>query len=53
MVISDTIFEAFLECPTKCWLQYNQKPGDDNVYTNFVKKQGNEYRSFGLSQFVS
>ena len=52
MVISDTIFEAFLECPTKCWLQYNQKPGDDNVYTNFVKKQGNEYRSFGLSQFV-
>jgi predicted RecB family nuclease len=52
MVISDTIFEAFLECPTKCWLQHNEKPGDDNVYTNFVKKQRNDYRYFGLSQLI-
>jgi predicted RecB family nuclease len=52
MVICDTIFEAYLECPTKCWLQYNEKPGDDNVFTNFFKKQLNRYRSFGLSQLI-
>jgi predicted RecB family nuclease len=52
MVISDTIFEAFLECPSKGWLQHNGKSGDNNIYRNYVRTQRNQYRSLVQSQLI-
>ena len=41
------LFEAFLKCPTKCWLRANDEPASDNTYAKWVEAQD---RSYGLEQ---
>jgi hypothetical protein len=45
MKISSNLFEAFLKCPTKCWLRANGEPASDNAYAEWVEAQDKSYRA--------
>ena len=42
---SSELFEAFLKCPTKCWLQSRGEACEDNAYAQWVKGQNESYRA--------
>ena len=42
------LFEAYLKCPTKCWLLSQGAVGDGNAYADWVKAQKEAFRSVGL-----
>lgn len=39
-------------CPSKCWFLLLGNKGDTVFYSDFVKKQNNEYRAAGLKRLV-
>src|SRR6266851_2329680 len=43
MKISSDLFEAFLKCPTKCWLRAAGEAGSGNAYAQWVKSQTASY----------
>ena len=44
MKITPDLFEAFLKCPTKCWLRATGEPASGNTYAEWVKEQNETYR---------
>jgi predicted RecB family nuclease len=44
MAITDQLFEAFVHCPTKCFLQAQDEPPTDSVYTDWVRQQSKSYQ---------
>lgn len=42
------LFEAFLKCPTKCWLLSRGEASSGNEYPEWVKAQDEAYRTEGL-----
>jgi len=53
MKISADPFEAFLKCPTKCWLRAAGEPGSGNDYAEWVKSQTASYRATETGRLVS
>ena len=45
---SSELFEAFLKCPTKCWLQSRGETCEGNAYAEWVKMQNESYRAEGV-----
>ena len=45
---SSELFEAFLKCPTKCWLQSRGEACEGNAYAQWVKGQNESYRAEGM-----
>jgi hypothetical protein len=45
MKIISQLFEAFLKCPTKCYLRSVGKSGLGNAYAEWVRAQTESYRS--------
>lgn len=45
MKITPEIFEAYLKCPTKCWLRAIGEHPSGNAYAEWVKSQSNTYRA--------
>jgi predicted RecB family nuclease len=45
MKISSDIFEAFLKCPTKCWLRFTDEPTVGNPYAEWVQARDESYRA--------
>ena len=45
MTITDQLFEAFLQCPTKCFLRAKGEAPTGNVYSEWVRGQFEAYRS--------
>jgi len=43
MKITNHLFEAFLKCPTKCWLRANNQTPCGNTYAEWVKTQNESY----------
>jgi predicted RecB family nuclease len=43
MKITSDLFQAFLKCPTKCWLRAAGEPGSGNTYAEWVKSQTASY----------
>src|SRR5207245_1467645 len=37
MTITPSLFEAFLKCPTKCWLRFSGEPPTGNTYSEWVQ----------------
>jgi hypothetical protein len=52
MTISAHIFEAFLHCPTKCWLQLLGEAGFGNMYSDWVQKRQEAYRAAGINRMM-
>jgi len=44
MKITPDVFEAYLKCPTKCWLQATNEPSAGGTYPKWVKAQNDSYR---------
>jgi len=45
MNISSNILEAYLHCPTKCWLMSRGEVGENNVYANWMREKNQVYRA--------
>jgi hypothetical protein len=44
MKITPDVFEAYLKCPTKCWLRATNEPSVGGTYPEWVKAQNDSYR---------
>lgn len=42
------LFEAWLKCPTKCWILSRDESGHGNAYAAWVEAQSNTYRAEGV-----
>jgi hypothetical protein len=45
MTITPSLFEAFLKCPTKCWLRANSETPSGNAYAEWVQSQKESFRA--------
>ena len=50
--ITNEIFEAFLRCPTKCFLQREGMPPSGNVYAEWVRGEMQSYRVEGAKYLM-
>jgi hypothetical protein len=47
MKITASLFEAFLKCPTKCYLRSVGETGSGNAYADWVKTRNESYHADG------
>jgi hypothetical protein len=45
MKLTSALFEAFLKCPTKCYLRSTGQAGTGNAYAEWVREQNEGYRA--------
>jgi predicted RecB family nuclease len=50
MIVSSQLFEAYLECPTKCWLRSRTEPATGNFYAEWARAQNETYLEYGLER---
>lgn len=53
MKITHTLFEAYLKCPTKCWLRATGEIASGNNYEKWVETQKAGYRVTGTSRLLA
>ena len=53
MKITPDLFEAFLKCPTKCWLRAMNEIPSGNAYAEWVKSQEESYRTKATAQVIA
>jgi predicted RecB family nuclease len=52
MMITSCLFEAYLKCPTKCWLRSQGELGDANSYAAWMQSQNETYRGEGIRRLT-
>ena len=50
MIVTAPLFQAYLECPTKCWLRFHAESATGNVYAEWVRAQNDLYRLDALNR---
>jgi predicted RecB family nuclease len=50
MIVSSRLFEAYLECSTKCWLRSRAEPATGNFYAEWAHLQNETYLEYGLKR---
>ena len=53
MKITPGLFEAYLKCPTKCWLRATGERSAGNSYSEWVNAQNDSYRLTGTPRLVA
>lgn len=53
MTITPRLFEAYLECPTKCWLKSINESPTGNAYAEWVETQTESYLADGMNRLRS
>jgi predicted RecB family nuclease len=53
MIVSSELFEASLECTTKCWLRSRAEPTAENVYAEWARAQNETYRQAGIKTLLA
>jgi hypothetical protein len=53
MNITALIFEAFLKCPTKCWLRFTSEPPSGNAYAEWVQTENESYRAAAAKRLLA
>ena len=53
MIVSSQLFEAYLECSTKCWLRSRAEPATGNSYAEWARPQNETYLEYGLKRSFS
>ena len=53
MIVTSQLFEAYIECPTKCWLRSRAEPTAGNVYAEWIRAQNEAYRRDGLKNLLA
>jgi len=49
MIITSQIFEAFLNCPTKCWLISHGEAWENSYYSEWMQDRNQTYRINGIN----
>jgi predicted RecB family nuclease len=53
MVISSSLFDAYIECSTKCWLRSRAEPNTGNAYADWSRQRRETYCVDGLKRLVT
>jgi predicted RecB family nuclease len=53
MIVSSQLFEAYLECSTKCWLRSRDEPTAGNAYTLWARAQNEAYCDGALKHLLA
>ena len=53
MKITSDLFQAYLKCPTKCWLRATGELGTGNSYSEWVQAQNLSYRATEVARLVA
>jgi predicted RecB family nuclease len=53
MIVNSHLFEAFLECRTKCWLRSRTVPTVGNAYVHWARAQSEAYYDGALKRLVA
>ena len=53
MIVSSRLFEAYIECTTKCWLRSRAEPAAGNIYAEWVRAQNEAYRQDALKKLLA
>jgi predicted RecB family nuclease len=53
MKVTPDVFEAYLKCPTKCWLRSTGETSAGNTYSEWVKTQNDSYRTIGTERLLA
>src|SRR6266567_514504 len=53
MRITPDLFDAYLQCPIKCWLKSVGEHGAGNVYAEWIQARNESYRTAGLDRVCS
>ncbi len=52
MVISSDIFDAYLNCPSKCWFRFRNEVATGNMYSRWLGTQSQSYRKEALKRLL-
>jgi predicted RecB family nuclease len=52
MIVSSSLFEAYLECSTKCWLRSRVEPSAGNAYAEWARRRNETYYEDGLRRLL-
>ncbi len=52
MIVTSHLFDAYLKCPTKCFLIFAREAETGNAYSNWIKTQNEIYRSKGIKRLT-
>ncbi len=53
MAITSQLFEAYVKCPTKCWLRYAGENAMGNAYATWVQAKNAAYRVERINRLVA
>jgi len=53
VIITSHLFEAYLKCPTKCFLRSRGEAGTGNAYADWVRIQNESYRKRGIQRLAN
>jgi hypothetical protein len=53
MGISSDLFNAFLKCPTKCWLRASGEPTSGGAYAEWVTSKNRSYHATEIERLLS
>jgi hypothetical protein len=53
MKVSADVFEAFMDCATKCWLRAVGEPTSGNAYAEWVNSQKESYRADAAKRLMA
>ena len=53
MVVSASLFEAYLECSTKCWLRAHAEPSAGNAYAEWACLRNENFHANGLQRLLT
>jgi predicted RecB family nuclease len=53
MIISSPLFEAYLECDTKCWLRAHAERGTGNTYAEWARLKSESYYEDGRKHLLA
>src|ERR1043166_9263613 len=53
MKITPYLFDAYVKCPTKCWLRAKGEPASGNAYAEWAKGQTESFRATGVKVLLA
>ena len=53
MKLTSVLFEAFLKCPTKCYLRSTGQAGTGNAYAEWLHEQSDAYRADAAKRLMA
>ena len=53
MKITSSHFDAFLKCPTLCWLRFTGEIPTGNAYAEWVQSQNESYRTEAIKRLMA